>query len=188
MKKILRRGKHFLRAKGRHGTHSPFVYAFVEQVLRNKSRFRLAYDVRQKGFTRKELNLLARTIRFLQPSCILADEHLMPLLRDVVPSITDEVIPVQNLKEGYLKRPVSAGQQLVVTLCYDAPSLTLLQSYLKQPDVYVLVVKPHASGAAEENWLALSEISEVNMRLDLWHLGVLINDAVFKASQSFRLR
>jgi hypothetical protein len=187
MKKILRRSKHFLRAKGRHGTHSPFVYAFVEQVLRNKNRFRLNHEVRQKGFTRKELNLLARTIGFLQPSGILADEHLMPLLKEIIPAIKREDILLEDMKEGYLKQPDQA-KKLIVTLCYDNPSLALLQQYLKQPEMYVLVVKPHATKAAEENWFALSDVSQVNMRLDLWHLGLLINDAVFKASQSFKLR
>jgi hypothetical protein len=183
MKNILRYGRHLLHAKGRHGTHSPFVYAFVENVLRSKKRFHLKAD---RKLRRKEINLLIRTIHFLKPDRILVDKELLNLLGSInsLPGMGN--ITVSELTAHHALQP--EDEKILLISDGTITNTELLKTTVHKSIVSVLVINPHINKLSEENWYALSALPEVRMRLDLWHVGLLLNDPAFKASQYFRLR
>ena len=186
MKNILRYGRHLLHAKGRHGTHSPFVYAFVENVLRNKKRFS-PKNIDDRKFSNKEINLLIRTIHFLKPDSILVDKELLNLLNGIVSLPGLENIATAELNERNVDQPTKE-QTLLISSSANISTIALLRAAIQKSTVSILFINPHATISSEENWQSLSALPEVKMRLDLWHLGLLLNDPAFKASQYFRLR
>jgi hypothetical protein len=183
MKNILRYGRHLLRAKGRHGTHSPFVYAFVENVLRSKKRFPL----KNKKLGSKEINLLVKAIYFLKPDRILVDKAFMNLLNSIISLPALESITAMELNEGHVAQ-LADQKTLLLSDGISTSSFELLRTAIQKSTVSVLFINPHINQSSEENWQLLSALPEVKMRLDLWHLGLLLNDPSFKASQYFRLR
>jgi hypothetical protein len=187
MKNMLRYGRHLLHAKGRHGTHSPFVYAFVENVLRSKRRFRLKRITAEKQLTVKATNLLIRTVHFLQPEKILVDKELLNLLNNIISSPGLEGITVVELNEYHVEQPAEE-KTLLISDCTTPAHLALLRTAIQKSTVSVLFINPHANKFSTENWQLLSALPEVKMGLDLWYLGLLLNDPAFKASQYFRLR
>jgi hypothetical protein len=185
MKNMLRYGRHLLHAKGRHGTHSPFVYAIVENVLRSKKRFRL--NTADRKFRSKEINLLIRTIYFIMPDRILADAALMNLLKAIISLPGLENIMVTEINEHHVAQP-SNEKILLLSDSTRADSVALLSTAIRKSIVSVLLLNPHTNKSSEESWQLLSALPEIKMRLDLWHFGLLLNDPAFKASQYFRLR
>lgn len=185
MKNMLRFGRHLLHAKGRHGTHSPFVYAFVENVLRSRKRFRL--NITGRKFRRKEINLLARTIYFIRPDKILVDAALMNLLNGIISLPGLESIVVMELNEHNIAQP---GNEKILFLSEGISdvSVALLSTAVNRSIASVLLLHPHINKSSEASWQLLSALTEVRMKLDLWHFGLLLNDPAFKASQYFRLR
>lgn len=186
MKNILRYGRHLLHAKGRHGTHSPFVYAFVENVLRNKKRFS-SKNISDRKLSNKEINLLIRTIYFLKPDNILVDEELLNLLNNIALLPGLENIAIAELNERNVDQPTKR-QTLLISRGTSISTVALLRTAIQKATVSILFINPHTTISSAEHWQSLSAMSEVKMRLDLWHLGLLLNDPVFKASQYFRLR
>jgi hypothetical protein len=186
MKNILRYGRHLLHAKGRHGTHSPFVYAFVENVLRSKKRFHFK-NITDKKLSNKEINLLIRTIHFLKPDSILADKELLNLLNSVVSLPGLENIATAELNERTIDQQ-GEGETLLISRSTNISVLELLRAAIQKSTVSVLLINPHTTISSAENWQSLSALPEVKMSLDLWHLGLLLNDPAFKANQYFRLR
>ncbi|MFA6056901.1 MAG: hypothetical protein WC756_01790 [Taibaiella sp.] len=185
MKNILRYGRHLLHAKGRHGTHSPFVYAFVENVLRNKKRFHK--NIADRKFSNKEINLLIRTIHFLKPESILVDKELLNLLNGIALMPGFEAIVITELNEHNVDQ--QAGERtLLISSGTSISAVALLSAAIQKSTVSILFINPHTTISSEENWQSLSVLPEVKMRLDLWYLGLLLNDPAFKASQYFRLR
>lgn len=186
MKNILRYGRHLLHAKGRHGTHSPFVYAFVENVLRNKKQFS-SKNISDRKLGNKEINLLIRTIYFLKPGNILVDEELLNLLNNIALLPGLENIAIAELNERNVDQPTER-QTLLISSGASISTVGLLRAVIQKATVSILFINPHTTISSTEHWQSLSALPEVKMRLDLWHLGLLLNDPVFKASQYFRLR
>lgn len=198
MKNLLRYGRHLLHAKGRHGTHSPFVYAFVEHVLRSKKRYHLK-NISGRKLSSKEVNLLIRTIYFLKPGRVLVDKELLNLLNSITSLHGLEGITIAELNERNVDQQVEVETLLIsdstniveTRNCASLPVLStvaLLRTAIQKSTVSVLFINPHANKSSAENWQFLSALPEVKMKLDLWYLGLLLNDPAFKASQYFRLR
>ena len=185
MKNIFRYGRHFLAAKGRHGTHSPFVYAFVEQVLRNKSRF--YYKGTSTHFTGREAMLLARIIRYLQPAAIAVDIDYKADVEQVAAIALSGDIPVMPFDDT-IDRNAVTGKLLILSAGNEEAFKNKISAALAFPETYALIVAPHKEEASEAVWNTLCALHEVQLRLDLWHFGLLVHDPVFKASQHFRLR
>lgn len=67
-----------LHARGRHGTHSPFVYHFVEQVLRNKQGSRVATDTAALLAQLSAVYGLPVTDTLVEPASIVLLPESMP--------------------------------------------------------------------------------------------------------------
>jgi hypothetical protein len=186
MKKMLQFGRHFLRAKGRHGTHSPFVYAFVEQVLRSKEHFSIKNNT--AAFSRKEIDLLARTIKYLKPSRIVVDAEIIGLLKEIISATKQAHITLAAVDATSTYQQVEGGNTLIICSNNKAGKEKLLSDIIQQHTIFALLLKPHANEEVEKKWYELCALPNVKMRLDLWHFGLLVNDPSFKGSQYFRLR
>ena len=97
MKRLLNYSRHWFRSKGRHGTHSPFVYAFVEQVLRNKNKIKTEriqqLPARQTGLSLREMKLFYKTLYFLKPVYVLVpDDAGLDWIKDILPFIVPGIV------------------------------------------------------------------------------------------------
>lgn len=186
MKKMLGYSKHLFRAQGRHGTHSPFVYAFVENVLRSTARLETEEIRKEYDWSRKEINLLARTILFLKPQRIYADEALTGFLNRIIALLNrDDLMVLPLVEEEIMKMQ---GEGILIISGNSSEQFSLLYAVLEHTPVSLLILRPHAGKDAETFWNRLAGCSGVKMQLDLWYAGVLMNDPAFKARQCFRLR
>ncbi|WP_118972829.1 hypothetical protein [Taibaiella koreensis] len=177
MKKILQYGRHLLRAKGRHGTHSPFVYAFVEQVMRARPPRMLPS---QDQFGPRAAGLLYQTLRYLAPPAIYAD----PSLYDAVTAIVSLALP-GVVVHSWTAGTIPAQTLLLCRIGTELPGR--LEVVLAQP-AKVLLLQPHAGKVATGIWEQLAAWPTVKISLDYWHFGLLVNDGAFKARQHFSLR
>lgn len=172
-----------MRAKGRHGTHSPFVYAFVEQVMRAKAR--PAVSLQAHHLSPVAFRLLYKTLQHLAPETIYASAELLPVIDLVVKEGGRRTKVMLLPEQGAV--PVTASSVLVCVAC-AARNFPVIKEILLRDKIQIVVTGPHAGKDSVAVWSQLSAIPEVKVSLDYWHLGLLVADPAFKAKQHFRLR
>lgn len=188
MKRLLNYGRHWFRSKGRHGTHSPFVYAFVEQVLRNKNKIKTQrvrqLPLRQTALPLREMKLLYKSLYFLKPEYVLLpDDTGLDWIKDIMPFIVPGAAVKQVAGFDY-----TAGGQDGLLLMPAADRYRSCCQKAIRAGMRVLVFNPHTATDTPGLWNDLYTDPEVNMSLDYWYFGLLIHDAAFKQKQHFRLR
>jgi len=181
MKKILKRGFYIMKAKGRHGTHSPFVYAFVEKVLRDKTKFVLQNNV--APFSKKETAILGRALQYLKPVVVYADDAMAPFLKQLQLSNTTLHFEIQPMldESNYIK------DGLFFCLPTEKNVAFLKKQFSKQSQA-AIVLHQHKTKEAFEIWESLGEDLQMKMVMDVWHFGFVSNHSDFKMKQFFRLR
>ena len=181
MKKILKRGLYIMKAKGRHGTHSPFVYAFVEQVLRSKTKF----IVQEKNtFSQKEISLLGRAFQYLNPSVVYVEDDLKLLIEDLKSNnapLHFEVKPM-NLNEH------NHWDNGLYFCLPTKENIAFLKSKASSQTITAIILHQHKSKTNFENWEELGRDENLKMVMDVWSFGFVSNNADFKLKQFFRLR
>lgn len=188
MKRLLNYSRHWFKSKGRHGTHSPFVYAFVEQVLRNKNKIKTEQvqqlPVRQTGLSLRQMKLFYKTLYFLKPVYVLVpDDAGLDWIKDILPFI----VPGTVLKRAANFDYHTADQDGLLLVPAADRYRSCCQSAISA-GMRVLVFNPHTVTDNPGLWHDLYSAPEVNMSLDYWYFGLLIHDAAFKQKQHFRLR
>jgi hypothetical protein len=180
MKRILQRGKHFFKAKGRHGTHSPFVYAFVEQVLRSKRKF----HAENSPLSQKQINLIGRAIQYLDADVIYVDAFLFETvnaLNSCISSVKFKVLPLEISKENYkdgacfICLPGKESNHFLINIAERCKCSAIIP--LNQKDKN-----------QKQYWENLKNESIFKMVLNTWYIGFISSHPDFKIKQYFRLR
>lgn len=175
--------KFWFRAKGRHGTHSPFVYAFVERVLRSKEIFKNC----PKGFSQKSWQRLNATLRYLAVSEILFPEGFSAEIMLALSKNWPEM-KMSLLSAGVLS--IESGNLLLL----QANDRTMMDCWLEEQlsntngwfSIYVL--GPHGNEQAFGQVFSLKNNAAFKMVLDFWQGLLLVNSNDFKEKQFFELR
>lgn len=168
---------YLLKAKGRHGTHSPYIYKFVEDALHENNALTWNYP---KDVNGKKARKLFRVISYLTETqqLIVTTAALRgnAWLRHFSPSIKDpdHIIAAQQTsitvlsleeidlwKDALFTKGAGSGSALLL-LHPGNPDYTLLEDYFKR--------------------------GQFNATIFTWDFSILMNRPDFKRKQHFILR
>ncbi len=149
-------------AKGRHGTHSPFVYALVDDVLLND---------------KSKVGIFA--LKFSQAGAYY--EQLLQRIAGYYGYHSLLTVPINSA--------IPAGQLCDILLIKAADVALLNQNLpLLQRDGMAVVTNIHTTAAHSVAWRAICANEEVSMSIDLYGTGLLFFKQAFKEKQHFVLQ
>jgi hypothetical protein len=182
MKKILKRGLYIMKAKGRHGTHSPFVYTFVEQVLRAKTKFNLKEN--PLSLSLKEISLLGRALLYINPCIVYVEDTLKSFLLQLKASDKSFNFEIRLMDMTPKKQTEDA-----LFFCFPTKeNVAFLKSAAAFQSMAAILLHQHTDREKFENWELLEQEDRFTMVMDVWNFGFVSNHPDFKIKQFFRLR
>lgn len=178
---------HRLKAKDRHGVHSPLAYSFNNYLHQQRKRT-------PKHFTASvhEVDLIKHIIAFFRPGQIAVANPFnrvqgrqTPLaeLLNAPPAQTHSVSnnpPDYQFKSMLLVTPDINPQDW-------EQAITSFYSHSAKPFI-IVVQQPYRSRQAKAAWFALQARENVDMSLDLFKVGMLIRSQAILGKQHLTLR
>lgn len=158
---------HFFFSKRRHGTHSPFVYAYAEQVLHTCHHKVNPFS--KRSLHHAQQGLLVETLAFLQPTTIEEWKGK----RKKWKTKNDRATSV------YPHHQLSQKEVMIIDNIADFS----LNDY-----PVCIFLNIHQDKDSLQKWYQLIEDENVSLSLDVWHFGLLIQSESFKNKCHFNLK
>lgn len=157
---LLQKIKYRLKAKNRHGVHSPFVFDFVEKIVNGKfkaeSKVTIQKDIADH-LSKKQLKILTAIAGYYPVSAIIFKDHLQEL------PASEKVILYIFLNGG--KMDVTFNTKNIV-----------------------VILNIHNNKENFRAWEKACGQPEVSLSIDLYDLGLLFFRSDFKVKQHFILQ
>jgi len=173
------------KAKGRHGTHSPFVYAFVEDVLHDTRNFYCSDFIKQESNAQQippSLGLLLfKIIHFLQPASVSLPGQIKNYA-GIVKAADSKINICRN-------EPADTAEGSATTVIIDMSSAEdgLLDRLIciNSSHFSIILLNPHSK---ELSWQRAIAHPNVLMSIDCRKAGLLLRNDSFKIKQHFYLK
>lgn len=153
--------KYRLKAKNRHGIHSPFVYHFVEKILNGR-------------WPDKEL----RYFPFWKQAKLTSKQSL---ILDRISSY----YPIQTIHFLGETFEMSTPQERGRLLIYAEPKQVNLN--INASDIIILL-NPYSSTSQYLNWEILKKEPNISLSIDIYEMGILFFREEFLVKQHFLIR
>ncbi len=158
--------KYKWKAMGRHGTHSPFVYAFIEQILHDYDMIPKSYLISCPSLGLRFENILSRIAAHYQFKNML----FLPARAADQPATNADMVIMDGKDASIWKTQLDAILPL-----------------LKNESV-VVIQDIHSSKTHDQAWTGLCHHPDVRMSIDLYGMGLLLFREEFKVQQHFVLQ
>ncbi len=183
---------HYLRflwkAQGRHGTHSPFVYQFVEKVLRKHSSFKLDEAQQLYAKTHKIPQNILKCFDYLRESPIAIYSKKYQNWENILYALFPEkkVVAFNDIIESRISM-FPKIIYLETTKYFTSSEINNLINQIEN-GTYIIIQDIHADKQSFHDFEIMRQSQAVQLSLDCWYFGVLVIDLAFKNKQHFYLR
>jgi hypothetical protein len=167
--------QHRLKAKNRHGLHSPFVYRLVDEVVYDFSAQKLYDEVEQQ---RKALLISDKKGGVLSNSPKV-DQLIYRLTADWKPATITQLGNTPAITDSYLKNAIDKGNgnRKVVFINLNNPEQLLndISNSLAWADENTVIIfnNIYSSPGAKQVWSQIKANPKVTITVDLFWIGLI---------------